>query len=186
MNLNITGDPGTHNTYNEVNIHIDHVENFNPNATNVTNNYGDSGRRHEESSVTAETASPELRAVQRDDIIEYVNRLLKYVALEYATQYETLWLAILTIPEVAAEVYTPGKQQGTTFNRNLVANIIHALGHHGADGKHSIFKVPYNAAAFTEVLHGDKDHSVRAALGTPLARVIYNKVYEQLQTTLKI
>lgn len=40
MDINITGNPGTGNTFQE--IHIDTVQNYNPNATTViNNNYGD-------------------------------------------------------------------------------------------------------------------------------------------------
>lgn len=184
MDINITGNPGTGNSFTD--IHIDHVEHYYPNATNVTNNYGDSRRRHTESSVTAETASPELRAVQQKNILDYVNKLLKDVKPQYQPHYAPIWRDILTIPDVDAEIYNPGKQQGTTFNRSLVANIIHALGHHGEDGTQSIFVNPYNAAAFAERLQGDKDHSVRSVLGQPLTRVLYNKVYEVLQKHLRI
>lgn len=37
MEINIKGDPGQGNTFQD--IHIDHVDNFNPNATTVVNNY---------------------------------------------------------------------------------------------------------------------------------------------------
>ena len=39
MKLDITGNPGTGNTFSET--HIDYVENYNPNAqTVINNNYG--------------------------------------------------------------------------------------------------------------------------------------------------
>lgn len=56
-------------------------------------------------------------------------------------------------------IFNPGKQQDTNFNRNLVANIIHYL-----DGR-GVYKDNYNAALFAQILEGDKDHSVRSALG---------------------
>lgn len=37
MEINIKGDPGQGNTFQE--IHINKVDNFNPNATTVINNY---------------------------------------------------------------------------------------------------------------------------------------------------
>lgn len=37
MKIDITGNPGTGNTFQEFNIQ--HVDNFNPNATTVINNY---------------------------------------------------------------------------------------------------------------------------------------------------
>ena len=46
---------------------------------------------------------------------------------QYGHQHnrQTLWRSILALPEVDAVVYNPGKQKNTTFNRNLIANIIY-------------------------------------------------------------
>ena len=59
----------------------------------------------------------------RQSIIEYVNRLMPVVALEYRDQYSKIWMDILEEDAVRSVIYNRGKQQGTVFNRNLVAQI---------------------------------------------------------------
>ena len=92
-------------------------------------------------------------------ILEYVSNLITELSDDWTHQYKKVWDEILDLDIVAAKVYDPGKQQGTVFNRNLVANIIYYLGQKGA------FKSPYNASRMARLLAGDPDSSVRAALG---------------------
>lgn len=174
MDINIKGNPGEHNTFAD--IHIGHVEHYYPNATTVTNYYGDGHKRNASASDVSlpadappSTHHTELIERQRDDIIAYVNRILKYVTPEYALRYEQLWRDILAIPEVAAEIFNPGKQQGTSFNRNLVAAIIGIM-------KEERFFGSITDTRLAELLEGDKDHSVRAALAAAPSCVISNKV----------
>lgn len=172
MDVNIKGDPGTGNSYTE--IHIGSVQNYNPKATTVNNYYGDV--RHAVARQQLDPAnSEELRERQRQDILDYVNCLIPYVAKSRAATYESLWRSILALPEVAAEVYNIGKQQDTSFNRNLVANIICMM-------KDTGIIVEQNVTRLTIALEGDKEHSVRSALGkAPHARDIYNKVLSLLK-----
>ena len=95
----------------------------------------------------------------RTEILAYVNKLRRYVNDDWKNRYTKIWEEILDLEIIAQEVYTPGKQQGTDFNRNLVANIIHFLDSQKA------YKETYNASTMATALEGDKDHSVRAALG---------------------
>lgn len=167
--------------------HINHVEHFYPNATTVVNNYG-GGRAAISSSsskISSLTGMPTvgltssgnedvreklLRERQRAEILDYVAKLIRCVHPDYVTCYDTLWRDLLAIPEVAADIYNPGKQQGTTFNRNLVAALICMM-------KDSGIITETNVTRLAELLEGDKDHSVRAALGTPpSSRDILNKV----------
>lgn len=92
-------------------------------------------------------------------ILEYVSNLITELSDDWTQKYLKEWDGILDLDIVAAKVYNPGKQQGTVFNRNLVANIIYYLGQKGA------FKSPYNASRMARLLAGDPDSSVRAALG---------------------
>ena len=158
--------------------HINHVEHFYPNATHVTNFYGDSRRRMADVSLDncqSSAANSPQQERQRDDILSYVHRLMPYVVPSFVTTYDQLWRDILALPEVAAEVYNPGKQQGTTFNRNLVAAIICMM-------KDAGIITETNVSRLTELLQGDKEHSVRAALATPpSSRVIYNKVRARIE-----
>ena len=54
---------------------------------------------------------------------EYVNRLMPVVAPDYKEDYSKIWLDILEEEAVSSVIYNRGKQQGTLFNRNLVAQI---------------------------------------------------------------
>jgi len=180
MKIEIEGNPGTGNTFTEV--HIGQVQNYNPAATTVVNNYYSDGTATDSLSKdkvasTIPNRSPKYPIDTRPihvEILRYVSKVRPLLADEYKSHFHDLWTDILAIPEVDAEVYTPGKQQGTNFNRNLVANLLHQLGEHGFFGQ-------YNAAAMARQLEGDSDHSVRSALGTSPARVIYNKVEKLLE-----
>ena len=153
MNIKIEGNPGTGNTFNEV--HIGVVENYVPNATTVINNhYGDS--RKAQPTADKETSKADL-LVRRGEIMQYVGNLKQYVAKEWKNHYESIWASILDIVEVAAVIFEPGKQKDTTFNRNLVANIIYIMCNQG-------IITETNATTLTVALEGDKDHPVRAQL----------------------
>lgn len=154
MEINIKGDPGTGNTYMEINIH--HVENFNPAATSVTNNYDTRARLQ---GTPLRITDPLEMERRRSEILSYVSRIGR--CLSYGKSGgEKIWEGILELEAVSELVYNPGKQQGTSFNRNLVASIIHYL--HGR----GIYTGEYNAARLAEALEGSSDHSVRRALGT--------------------
>lgn len=155
MNIKVEGDPGTGNTFMEINIQ--HVEHFYPTASSAPiNNNGTRARKPEQVSQLQD--SPDTASV-RSDILAYVNRLRNSLADEWKSSYHKTWEAILDMEVVSRLVYNPGKQQGTNFNRSLVANIICYLSGKGVYGK------DYNASHFAEHLEGDKDHSVRGALG---------------------
>lgn len=153
MEINIKGDPGQGNTFQD--IHIDHVDNFNPNATTVVNNYyGDKQKSVPAAEKVLQDAEREKR---KADIMQYVAKLAQYVSKDWKNRYETLWKNILALPEVEAEVYESGKQKGTTFNRNLIANIICMM------VSAEVFNTD-NATHLTIALEGDKEHSVRNQL----------------------
>lgn len=165
MDIHIKGNPGTGNSFTEV--HINNVENYNPNAQTVINyNYG---TRAKKGSYNPQSGNNIDTAPIRAEILNYVSRLKTCLAGDSKQGYEKLWNNILDIPEVSAQIFNPGKQQDTNFNRNLVANIIHYLGMQGAFGE-------YNAAQLTERLEGDKDHSVRRALGKDPDDEILDKI----------
>ncbi|MCI5663696.1 MAG: hypothetical protein MR319_05255 [Mediterranea sp.] len=153
MDIKIEGNPGTGNTFQE--IKIGYVENYVPNATTVINNhYGDS--RKAQSAADKETSKADL-LVRQGEIMQYVSNLKQYVAKDWKNRYETLWHNILNLPEVSAPICEPGKQKDTTFNRNLVANIIYIMCNQG-------IITETNATTLTVALEGDKEHPVRAQL----------------------
>lgn len=155
MEIKIEGDPGTGNTFQE--IHIGNVENYNPNATTVINN--NYGSREKDVPSQHKPQDPVETAPIRDEILLYVSCLRTKLAEEWKSRYQKVWADILDLEAVSSKVYDPGKQQGTNFNRNLVANIVHYLNGKGAFNE-------YNAAKFASLLEGTSDHSVRAALGS--------------------
>ena len=154
MDINITGDPGTGNTFQE--IHIGTVQNYNPNATTVINYNG--GEKQKATPTIDKVLQDAGQEQRKAEIMEYVSRLRDNVSKEWKNRYVSTWQKILALPEVEAQVYNPGKQQNTTFNRNLVANIIYIM------CKAEVFTTN-NAAQLAMVLEGNKEHSVRTQLG---------------------
>lgn len=108
-----------------------------------------------------------------DVIMEYVGRLKEKVPERWKDGYEQLWRQIIADPSVAAVIYNKGKQQNTTFNRKLVANIIHYLAQKGVYDCDS-------ATVFAKALEGNKDHSVRAELGNNPEDKKINKALEAI------
>ena len=121
---------------------------------NMTNN-GSENYNHElkeERTCTTNT--------HKEAIMNYVDRLKPIVKAEYQSRYEELWDELLELHEVKLQVYDKGKQQDTTFNRNLVAQIIHMM-------KDKLYLSSVNAAQMAEHLEPGKGvaHSVRQKLG---------------------
>ena len=96
----------------------------------------------------------------KDAIMDYVGRLKPMVRDSYIDCYDQLWMGILELKEVKMHVYDSGKQQDTTFNRNLVAQIIHQMAA-------TIFVPTANTVNMAQYLEPSKggDHPVRQKLG---------------------
>lgn len=171
MEINIKGNPGTGNTFQEINIGT--VQNYNPNATTVINyNYGDKPKAMSSPDNNMTDAE---REHLKSEIMTYVSRIKQYVANEWKNRYETTWRSVLDIPEVESLVFSPGKQKDTLFNRNLVANIIYIMCNAG-------FYSETNATALTIALEDDKEHSVRQQLAKePADRLLVKHVKALLQ-----
>lgn len=170
--------PGTGNTYQET--HINTVQNYNNNVETVNsittiNVYGDTKRAKD----MFKELMPETDKAQRmAEIMQYVLKLKDYVAPQNKAIYEKLWQTILDITEVSAVVCEPGTQQKTTFNRKLVANILHMM------IEKDVFK-DRNATNIAIVLEGNKDHSVRCNLGAnPEDKVLKLKVEKVIDKAL--
>ena len=97
----------------------------------------------------------------RQSVIEYVNRLMPVVAVEYREQYSKIWMDILEDEAVRCVIYNRGKQQGRVFNRNLVAQISRMM---ALDG---IIVKGTNDVMMAELLEPEKGklHPVRNQLG---------------------
>jgi len=186
MDIKIEGNPGTGNTFQE--IHIGTVQNYNPNATTVINYNGTGAEVKEGQKCGAKAKNP----MEMRDLLPVRGQILSYVSclntkeLVYpewvGKKYLDLWDRILSLPEVDAEIYKIGKQHGTSFNRNLVGNIIYYLGNH-VDGMGRVYK-DYNATLITEKLEADKEHSIRLALGKKPAEEIRKSLDKFLENLL--
>ena len=144
-------------------FNIHEVHQLNPNATHITNNYyGDQfvpKDVHQKESPETENATCNPQPC-KDSVLQYVMRLHPaQVREQWQDKYLALWESILELPAVSATIYNKGKQQGTTFNRNLVANILHLM------AEKKVLALTANATKMAEMLEGDTNASVRAQLG---------------------
>lgn len=98
----------------------------------------------------------------RTEILNYVSRVRPLLTDEAKSSFMKMWEDILALPEVESKVYKAGKQWGTNFNRDLVANILYHLRTRKIYAL--VYKDNYNGAALAEALEGDKEHSVKHAL----------------------
>lgn len=164
--------PGTGNTI----IHISTAYNVNPNATEVNNTFiicsdAEGRRAIKEAMGTKAAGQPDnLVTPEKDidtdaihsEIMSYVSRVRPLLTDDAKSTFKKIWEDILDLPEVANEVYKVGKQWGTNFNRDLVANILYHL------RTRKIYKDVYhdniNGAALAYALEGNKEHSVKHAL----------------------
>ena len=92
--------------------------------------------------------------------MEYVGRLKDMVTPAWEERYMELFKRIFALPQVRVNIGIIGKQQGTTFNRNLVANFVQIMLQ-----EHDIFEPSANPSRMAEKLENNKDHSVKVALG---------------------
>ena len=53
----------------------------------------------------------------RQSVMDYVNRLMPVVAIDYREEYSKIWEDILEEEPVSSVVYDRGRQKGTVFNR---------------------------------------------------------------------
>lgn len=122
-------------------------------------------------------AKEEKLAGARQSVMDYVGRLMPVVAADYREQYQKIWTEILEQDAVSQVVYDRGRQQGTLFNRNLVAQITHMM-------VGGIIVENTTDVRMAELLEPEKGikHPVRGALGvSPEDRQIKKAVIEVLE-----
>ena len=112
----------------------------------------------------------------KEAIMEYLGRLRPLVKEQYLERYDQIWEGILDISQVKAVIYNKGKQQDTTFNRNLLAQLIHQV--------EIIYLPTANNAQMTTYLEPERgaDHPVRQKLGEVPDKTIKNAVEEYMKT----
>lgn len=109
------------------------------------------------------------------DIKTYVMKVKTLLSADWSTEaYGMLWDKLLALPSVQAVVTDRGKQKNTTFNRKLVANILHLMMQKG------VFCQSATNQAMAEALEGTKDHSVRAEIGTTIEDRAMKSAIERL------
>jgi hypothetical protein len=139
---------------------------------NGTMTYND--HRGAEERKTDDACTP----ASKEAIMEYVGRLRPVVREQYRDRYDEIWEGILEISQVKAVIYNKGKQQDTTFNRNLLAKIIHQV---------DILYIPtansYLLASHLEPEKGS-DHPVRQKLGEMPDKEIKNAVEDYIKENL--
>lgn len=113
-----------------------------------------------------------------EDIIQYVMKLHPlYVSEKWKEYYRSLWEGVLQLPEVESVIYDKGRQKNTTFNRNLVGNILCLM----IDKK----VLSGNATQITIALEGKEGASIRAQLGMlPTDKKLKESMVEIIETFL--
>lgn len=120
MDINIKGDPGTGNSFTEIIVKEGAI--YQPyGTTNITNNY------FNEKKTASSPNSENEKQIVRNEVIAYVGKLKQYVKHDWEKKYDSLWVRILSLKEVEAEIYKTGNQKGHAFNRNFVGNIINVI-----------------------------------------------------------
>ena len=122
--------------------------------------------------IAVEHASPQ----GKEAIMEYVGRLRPLVKEQYQERYDQIWEGILEISQVKAMIYNKGRQQDTTFNRNLLAQLIHQVD--------VIYLPTANTVQMATYLEPEKgvDHPVRQKLGEVPDKAIKKAVEEYMKT----
>lgn len=125
----------------------------------INGNMNKSGTEHYEARTVEQ--KKDTTKGKRETVMDYVGQLMPVVTDSYKERYQTIWKEILEQEAVSSVVYDRGRQAGTTFNRNLVAQITHMMVGMVIDGRASDVKL----AELLEPEKGKK-HPVRNALAT--------------------
>ena len=87
-------------------------------------------------------------------IVDYVMKLHpSCISMVWQGCYHALWNEILDIAEVENSIYNLGKQKNTTFNRNLVGNILHLMIEKGI--------ITENPPTLAIILEGNRESSIQ-------------------------
>lgn len=125
MDIKIEGNPGTGNSYIQITVEQGGVNNVNPAATTVNNTtiiYGDG-----KDALYGDDMDDREKQIIKTAILEFVGKLKAKVRSEWVNKYDTLWVSILALPEVDAEIYNKGNQHHVLFNRQLVGKIVKVM-----------------------------------------------------------
>lgn len=111
-----------------------------------------------------------------EEIIRYVMKLHPvYVSERWKEHYRSLWETVLKLSEVENIIYDKGRQKNTTFNRNLVGNILCLM----ADKE---VLCGNNATKFTVALENNEKASIRFQIGTMPPKAIRDSVTKTIES----
>ena len=166
-------------------INIQTAYNVNPAATKVENNFFIGSGKEAAAAIREAVGGsvPGEKTVDttpiRTEILNYVSRVRPLLTEEAKSTFMKMWEDILDLPEVKSQVYDAGKQWGTNFNRDLVANILYHL--RARKIYAVVYRDNYNGAKMAEYLEGDKEHSVKHALRDEPAKEIREAIDKMLK-----
>lgn len=200
MKVQIEGNPGTGNTYNETTYNIDKVEALAPNATTVVNKHyhfdgvpsskfqGSSADKAIEAATEhmeqgeALNLKPETKKkpvvdtkVIKDEILLWVSKVRPLLTDAWKADFQNIWNDILNMQEVKEKVYDPGRQKNTNFNQYLVGNILYFM--FEDCGAWSEDK-DYNASEVSMKLIGTTEHQLRKELAKFPPEEIKNRLHD--------
>ncbi len=198
MKVQIEGNPGEGNTYNETTYNIKNVETLAPNATQVINKHyhinglistaeeaaleaaGEKAEvddREPTSATSCRKKAKELvdTEVVREEILTFISKVRPLLDNSWKADYQKIWEDILNIQEVREKIFDPGKQKNTNFNQYLVGNILYYMFEDcGAcsDDKE------YNASEVCMKLIGTTEHQLRKELSKFPPEEIKNRLHD--------
>ena len=115
----------------------------------------------------------------KEAIMDYLWRLKPVIREQYLSVYGEIWDGILELNEVKMQIYQKGKQRDTTFNRNLLAQIIHQV-------SDRLYLPTANTVKMAEYLEPEKgmEHPVRQKLGESPEKPIKKAVDEYMKSKI--
>ena len=173
--------PGENNTYNEINFGPN--SQYLPNVTELTIING--GTQEDKRKVApqkeeaqkclydcmAERDTNKDVTVAKTAILKYVDRIAFKLKPEWMQGWHRFWEGLLNIDVIEKEICKISKQQGTTFNRMLICNIIYYL------GKNHFFKDKYHPSDMARALEGNDQQSIRShGLNMPPGDIIRKRI----------
>lgn len=149
--------PGQGNTYTEINLGPN--SQYLPNVTTIIINNGVPDKRWREENLknNAYVSSVQVKSLGavKSNILDYVNCIASKLRPEKMNSWQKFWKGLLDVSIIEQQIGNISKQQGTTFNRMFVCNIIRYLDQKG------FYEKDFNASEMARMLEGDDQHSIR-------------------------
>lgn len=141
--------PGQGNTYTEINFGPN--SQYLPNVTELTIN---NGVLEEKGKLEKPESNIDLDMVKAE-ICKFVSKITPKLKPKWQNCWQHFWKGLLNLDIIEQQINDITKQQGTTFNRKLVCNVIRYLDQKG------FYEKDFNASEMARMLEGDDQHSIR-------------------------